>query len=151
MACTNCNKASNMCGDKMFAPCITVEKEFPEFSKLFGEECTSLDIVLDDIYELIDELRVDYTLFNNSCLEHADDLSIESILLTHDAEICNLITDVSELQNICNILNKDIRDCDLNFTCLLGTDECDNTITITSLNSLLQVMIDKICKLENPA
>lgn len=152
MACNNCGKATNMCGEKMFAPCVIVEGyEFPEFSGLSGEDCASLDIVIEDVYSILGDLQIDLSDFSSECLDLGEEITVKSILTVHDEAICELKEDVENLQNICNILDKDISECTVDYSCLLGTDPCGDEITISTLNDLLQVMINKICELENPS
>lgn len=151
MACSNCGKATNMCGEIIFSPCVVVEGfKFPEFSGI-EEDCASLDVVIEDVYSVLSDLQIDLSDFESRCLEHGEEITVKSILNVHDTAICDLKEDVENLQNICNILDKDISECTVDYSCLLGTDPCGDQIIISTLNDLLQVIINKICELEKPS
>lgn len=149
MGC-NCNKLSNMCGDKMKAPCIEVEKDFPSCSSLKEVECTSLDEVIDDLYDIICTDKEDLSDFATNCLDYGEEeLTAKKIKQVHNVEICTLKDEIETLGDICNTLNLDINECNIDYSCLIGTDDCGETTVINNLSNLLQVMIDKICALEN--
>ena len=73
---------------------------------------------------------IDYSEFQETNI-----LKVNEALLTIEKEICNLKKNIDD----------DNSSLELDFKCLV--DPCNNN-NITSLNQLLQIMIDKICNLE---
>lgn len=160
MSCSNCPNPGLTCGEIIQTPCIEWEisddiqtylsDETNHFSSdLSGESCAILSDVLDDIYakfKIIDD-ELDFSGLSSVCLEESDDTTLKGIITVFDVQICSIVSTLENLNNICNILDKDISDCDIDYSCFT-TDSCDNPITITTLKDLLQTMINKICTLE---
>lgn len=174
MACKTC-KPEITCGDISYAPCTIWEipDDLQEYlagetvivtssptssssvtipnSELSGETCATLEDTLADIYNKFGTIedKLDFSEWTSDCLDFgASTVTLESILTKMDTELCTIKEIVDGLTSICDILDKDITECDLDFTCF-DVDNCDNPISITTLKDLLQVLIDKICLLEN--
>lgn len=145
MGC-NSFKYSDTCGTTLFATCVNVEQTFPSISSLSSESCTDLDSVIEDLYELIDKSYVDMTDYDKGCLNYSPtadaDITPIQVLNKLTEELCTLKTTVSNLDTI------DIAD--LNLTCLGNTDTCGNPVTLTTMTQVIQLLIDKVCALENP-
>lgn len=132
--CSECGKLSNLCGEHINAPCVAVEQEFEEISSLHQKDnkgrtklvCTDLDTVIGDLYEIAEKINDDLQEFKENT-----NIEIEQIKDNIDA-----------LEDICNFLDKDITECELDLSNLIVNDECGNPITITTLKELLQKLID---------
>lgn len=151
--CRNCrDEVSITCGEgKIYAPCIGVEYDFPDFSSLLDEDgdpitCATLDDVVEDIYTILEEWQIDLTDFEVGCLDfETEDLTPEIILQKHNDVICEMLTDIEELKDVCNTLDKNITECGLDTTCLIGVDECNNPVPLDTLKDVLQALINKHC------
>lgn len=144
MACKDCGSLSDMCGEKVYAPCVNVEMEFPDFSSLEGKECSTLDKILDDIYSLIGENIINIEDYDSDCLEFEEDITVISILNKLTEEVCTLKTIETEKLDI---LNTEISGIDL--SCLNGVDPCFDINAPIKLKDLLQILVDKICELQS--
>ena len=144
MGCNRCNKPTLECGDKVYAPCVYVEIDFPIFSIFHEEECVTLDEVVEELYKEVDEIKEAINIESfNSCLEY-EEKTIPIILQKHEDEICDLKNKLTP----CEILNLDISDCGIDVSCL-GNDPCNNVTTVTTIGALFQTLIERICELEN--
>lgn len=140
--CRDTNLKYN-CGDKrQNARCVLYEGYIPNYSKLLDEDCITLEETTEELYKNQEEIlkSIDTSKLGKKCLDYSefqedDSLKVNEALLTIEKEICNLkkITDDNDDSSL-----------ELDFKCLV--DPCNNTIT--SLNQLFQIMIDKICNLE---
>lgn len=143
MGCNN-HKYSDTCGCSPFATCVTVQQEFPEISSLDGENCSDLDTVIEDLYELIGKSYVDISDYEKGCLDYSPTLDADitpiQVLNKLTSEICTLKTTVSDIDSV------DISELDL--SCLGNTDTCGEPLNITDLKGLLQELVNRICNLE---
>ena len=141
--CRDTNLKYN-CGDKrQNARCVLYEGYIPNYSKLLDEDCITLEETTEELYQNQEKIlnSIDLTKLGKECIDYSefqedDSLKVNEALLTIEKEICNLkkITDDNDDSSL-----------ELDFKCLV--DPCNNTIT--SLNQLLQIMIDKICNLKD--
>lgn len=152
--CTNCKKPSISCGDSLFAPCVywEVPEELQEIAAGVDSddtaECVNLDFALTDIYTRIENLTelTDFSEFESDCLTIDGDKTLQTVITALDVKLCEVAEAVEGL-TLCGLLDTDVTSCGLNYSCFT-TDECDNVIVITTLKSLIQVLIDKVCALE---
>jgi hypothetical protein len=119
--------------------------DFPEISDLHGEECASLDDVVEDIYNIIENL--DLSDYDNKCLEGTPETLVE-ILQAQTDKICEIAEDVEELKNVCSILDADLTECGIDTSCLEEQDPCQPAAQITTLKQLLIKLIEKSCQTE---
>lgn len=139
---SNRYKPSSTCGNPIEAPCLRVEMEFPSISSLEGEECSDGLTVIEDIYAILQ--KYDLSDYDKGCLEEHED-NLASILNEQREKICQLEQRVEELENPCNILDMDISECGLNFTCLQENDPCNPATPIITIKDLLQKLINTNC------
>jgi hypothetical protein len=150
MGCNRCGKQSLECGDKVYAPCVYVEIDFPLFSEYNEEECVTLDEVLIELYEEVEQIKEDIDIIGfQSCLNYGStEKTIPNITQKHEDEICTIKTDIENLQDACTFLDMDISGCGIDVSCLQD-DVCNNPIIVTTVGALFQTLIDKICQIEN--
>lgn len=158
MGCNGCTDISLTCdGEKIFAPCVYVQEvtngfQFPSYSGLADSTCTSLDKVIDDIYDQLTALQIDLSGFNKGCLETEinakGNMSVLNLLQVHNEEICDHETRITTLEDICNILDENIESCGLDVSCYGDTDACTNPIDVSTLKKLLQHIITTQCDYE---
>lgn len=146
MSCTNCNKVKIECGgERIYAPCVYVEIDFPTYSQYNEEDCVTLDGVVTELYEEIGNIKDEINIEDfTPCLEY-DEITIPNILQKHEDKLCeNPLANV----NPCDILDMDISECGIDVSCL-GVDVCNNTASVTTIGNLFQTLINRICELEN--
>lgn len=138
--CRN-NKIKCNCGTRQNARCVYYDGYLPKYSKL-DEECVNIDETTEELYQNQEKIlnSIDLTKLGEKCVDYSEFqedevLKVNEALLTIEKEICNL-------KNITK--DNDNSPLDLDFKCLV--DPCDNTIS--SLNQLLQIIIDNICNLK---
>ena len=141
MGCRNYTY-TDTCGTPTESPCVRVEITFPEISSLFDTTCTSLDVVLEDVYEILG--KYDISDYDDKCLE-IEEITLLNILQAQTDKICDLEERVSFLENPCNILDMDISECGIDVSCLQANDPCDPATPITTLKQLLVKLIEKSC------
>ena len=145
----NSNKLKHNCGIKTPSRCVFYDLDLPEFSKLsILNDCITIEETTEDLYNLTDLIlsSIDTKDLGKQCLNYKvsknkykpteNIIFIKDILLKFEEEICNLKnngkTEVDIIKN-------------LDFKCLQGP--CDSNID--SLETLLQVLINKICNLKS--
>lgn len=145
MACTNCGKVNNTCGSTIYSPCIKFEVP-DDLQECVGAECMTAHESFVDLYERLCKVEeaTDITSFKNECIEVEEESTILEVFEALGDKIC----EIDENLNICNILNQEIKECDIELTCLLGLDNCGEQVVINTTKELLQVLINKICALE---
>lgn len=140
----NCrsDKPKYNCGIKQNARCIYYEGDLPEFSEL--EDCVTLEETTEEIYTNLNEIKdsIDLSKLGKECINYSEfqedeKLKVNEVMLTFEKEICDLKNNITD-SSCCIDLNK------IDFKCLI--DPCNNSID-TQLK-LIQIMIDKICELE---
>lgn len=139
--CRDTNLKYN-CGDRrQNARCVLYEGYIPNYSKLIDEDCITLEETTEELYKNQEEIlkSIDTSKLGKECIDYSEFqetniLKVNEALLTIEKEICNLKKNIDD----------DNSSLELDFKCLV--DPCNNNIT--SLNQLLQIMIDKICNLE---
>jgi hypothetical protein len=140
---SGCNryKPSSTCGTITEATCVRIEDiDFPEISELHGEECASLDVVIEDIYNIIENL--DLSNYDNKCLEGTPETLVE-VLQAQTDKICEI---AEGIQGVCDILDADITECGIDTSCLEEQDPCQPATPITTLKQLLIKLIEKSCQ-----
>ena len=136
-----CNNRKNTCvGNIVSSICTKYMGYLPEYSTL-NNECASIEETTEELYENQEKIldSIDLVKLGKECIDYSEFqetniLKVNEALLTIEKEICNLKKNIDD----------DNSSLELDFKCLV--DPCNNNIT--SLNQLLQIMIDKICKLE---
>lgn len=139
MSCRD-NKLKYNCGTRTNARCVFYEGYLPEHSKLKDEDCVTIEETTDELYHTQEDIldSIDLSSLGKLCLEYdnsTDKLKVKEVLLAIEKEICKLKSASEENDN--GSLN-------LDFKCL--TSPCGEQIT--TLNELLQVLIDEICALK---
>ena len=137
--CRN-NKIKCNCGTRQNARCVYYDGYLPKYSKL-DEDCVNIEETTEELYENQERIldSIDLIKLGKECIDYSEFketniLKVNEALLTIEKEICNLKKNIDD----------DNSSLELDFKCLV--DPCNNNIT--SLNQLLQRMIDKICNLE---
>ena len=137
--CRN-NKIKCNCGTHQNARCVYYDAYLPKYSKL-DEDCVNIDETTGELYENQEKIldSIDLVKLGKKCIDYSEFqetniLKVNEALLTIEKEICNLKKNIDD----------DNSSLELDFKCLVNP--CNNNIT--SLNQLLQIMIDKICNLE---
>lgn len=137
----NCNnEVKSTCTDKSYATCIYYELDVPEYSSLKDLNCTTLEETTKETYDLITKIKseTDLSSLGEACLEYVKEagiLTVKSVLLTYEEEICALKEKVRVLEEEA-ICDKNIEAC-LDLTGL--TDQCDTPVT--TLKQLLEYLI----------
>ncbi len=149
MSCSN-YKFKDTCGESIFAPCVYVEQTFPAVSSLSSESCTDLDTVIADLYTLVDKSYVDMSTYAKGCLDYSPtadaDITPVQVLNKLTEEVCELqplmgLIDTTVTPNVLKKIPEfDISKIEL---CCLAPDPCG--VTPTTLEQLIQIMINKIC------
>lgn len=164
MSCTNCGDKTLTCGSKIYAPCVfwEVPDSLMDDSSLGNfqtnplgttSECVSIDEVIEDIYPRLEDVEddidsletaINFDYLTSDCLgiDADDDPSLKDVINGFNTKIC-------ELDDVCNILQKEISECNIDFSCFGDDSICGDPLNITTLEDLLQEMIDRICTLEN--
>ena len=137
--CRN-NKIKCNCGTRQNARCVYYDGYLPKYSKL-DEDCVNIEETTEELYENQERIldSIDLIKLGKECIDYSEFqetniLKVNEALLTIEKEICNLKKNIDD----------DNSSLELDFKCLVNP--CNNNIT--SLNQLLQIMIDKICNLE---
>lgn len=145
------NKLKHSCGELINALCVKYQGDIPEFSSIDENNCpVVVEEVLDDMYELLAETKVDFTKLG--CLEYETDLTeinLEEVLLKFETEICTLKEALEETDTDTDTeptedpLDFSITDLGLDLECLV--DPCGEQIT--NFKPLIQTIITKLCSL----
>jgi hypothetical protein len=134
---------SDTCGNPVESPCVRVEITFPSISSLFSTTCTTLDVVLEDIYSILESY--DISTYDKGCLT-IEEITLVNVLQAQTDKICELEDRIEFLEDPCNILNMDITSCGIDVSCLQANDPCDPVTPITTLKELLVKLIEKACE-----
>ena len=134
---------SDTCGNPVESPCVRVEITFPSISSLFSTTCTTLDVVLEDIYSILESY--DISTYDKGCLT-IEEITLVNVLQAQTDKICELEDRIEFLEDPCNILNMDITRCGIDVSCLQLDDPCDPVTPITTLQELLVKLIEKACE-----
>ena len=139
--CRN-NKIKCNCGTRQNARCVYYDAYLPKYSKL-DEDCVNIDETTTELYENQEKIldSIDLVELGKKCIDYSefqedDSLKVKEAFLTFESEICELKSKISS--------NSD-DSLELDFKCL--QDPCNHTIS--DLKTLLQVLIDEICKLKS--
>jgi hypothetical protein len=121
----------------VYDTCVEVQVTVPDISSLSGS-CNDLSSVIDDIYTLVDNTYIDMSSFVPGCLVGVDSTSepIE-VINTLAAKIC-AVEDVVDTLPTFDIANLDI-------SCMKTVDPCGDARTITTLEDLLQAIVEDLC------
>lgn len=148
MGC-GCNSINNTCGEHHYAACTRYEGALPAFTTLSVQNCYTLEEIIADIYlietAIKDELDLTDLLTNG--IEYT---LVEGVLITknalkkHAEVIIALQEDVDGLKGGTDELFG-ITDWNLVLGCV--ADSCGNPPSM--LKDLVQLMIDKMCNIEN--
>ena len=140
--CRN-NKIKCNCGTRQNARCVYYDGYLPKHSKL-DEDCVNIDETTEELYENQEKIldSIDLVKLGKECIDYSefqenDSLGVKEAFLTFEKEIC-------ELKNKKNDDSYSIDLDKIDFKCL--SDPCNNEIT--SLENLIQALIDKVCNLE---
>lgn len=144
MGCSNCGKTTIKCGDRYEGACVFVEAELPEFSEYKDEGCVTATNLFEELYDEVDNLKVitDLEGYDNKCLEN-EEVTFKAILQSQTDKICELEARVTFLEDPCNILAMNISECGIDLSSL-GIDPCGTTYQVTTLQALLQLLIQEV-------
>lgn len=141
-----CNyKPKHTCGDiKSNSRCVFYDIDVPEFSKLYYEECLTVEETTDDLYSLISDIRdnIDTSGINTDCLEIDRGLSLGGEGVKVGDLLKALVLKACESSDSGGIDSNVIKG--LDFKCLVSS--CDTSIG--SIKELLQVLINEVCILK---
>lgn len=141
--CRN-NKIKCNCGTHQNARCVYYDAYLPKYSKL-DEDCVNINETTEELYENQEKIldSIDLVKLGKKCIDYSefqeeDSLKVNEAFLTFEKEIC-------ELKNKKNDDSYSIDLDKIDFKCL--SDPCNNEIT--SLENLIQVLINEVCNLKN--
>ena len=141
--CRN-NKIKCNCGTRQNARCVYYDGYLPKHSKL-DEDCVNIDEITEEVYENQEKIldSIDLVKLGKECIDYSefqenDSLGVKEAFLTFEKEICELKSKKND-DSYSIDLNK------IDFKCL--SDPCNNEIT--SLENLIQVLINEVCNLKN--
>ena len=141
--CRN-NKIKCNCGTRQNARCVYYDAYLPKYSKL-DEDCVNINETTEELYENQEKIldSIDLVKLGKKCIDYSefqedDSLKVNEAFLTFEKEIC-------ELKNKKNDDSYSIDLDKIDFKCL--SDPCNNEIT--SLENLIQVLINEVCNLKN--
>lgn len=143
MSCCGEKRTKSRCGTLTPAVCVKYEGEFPEWSSLKDESCTSIEEVAEELYDKIGDVQETVELGNiDNCINYDREtdgtVKINTAVTKHAELLCELLGagDPSGKD-----LSPDISRWGLNYGCLV--DECGNPPT--TLKQLLQLLINGVC------
>lgn len=98
----SCEDKIKMRCKKSPASCINYEAEIPEFSSIFGDECTSIEEVAEDQYFLIGEIKseIDLTNLDEGCLELPTDNNTKKMFQYLIDTICGQAQQIQALLSV---------------------------------------------------
>lgn len=138
------NKIKCNCGTHQNARCVYYDAYLPKYSKL-DEDCVNINETTEELYENQEKIldSIDLVKLGKKCIDYSefqedDSLKVNEAFLTFEKEIC-------ELKNKKNDDSYSIDLDKIDFKCL--SDPCNNEIT--SLENLIQVLINEVCNLKN--
>lgn len=142
-------KIKHTCGNKVPSTCVFYDKQVPEFSNLNEESCIVIEETTEDLYKLIESIKLSTDLgnFDKGCLDiqkvkdpydKKDKFLIKDILTALKNKVCSDSSSSSDLQNIEFILEN------LDYKCLVLP--CDTKPK--NLFQFFQLIIDKLCENE---
>ena len=147
--CRN-NKIKCNCGTRQNARCVYYDGYLPKYSKL-DEDCVNIEETTEELYENQEKIldSIDLVKLGKECIDYSefqenDSLKVKDVLLTFEKEICEL---KGEDTNYCNSNDNGLINLSkLDYKCLDIENTCNSNITVTKL---IQLMVDKICNLED--
>lgn len=98
-----CSKVKHTCGSiKGFAKCIKYEKEVPEFSELFGNDCKDIEQTTEDLYNTVNKIRqsTDVTGLLNGCITFTNPKTPASVIEQLYLKICDLEQKLNDQQEL---------------------------------------------------
>ena len=141
--CRN-NKIKCNCGTRQNARCVYYNGYLPKHSKLDGD-CVNIDEITEEVYENQEKIldSIDLVKLGKKCIDYSefqegDSLKVNEAFLTFEKEICELKNKKND-DSCCIDLDK------IDFKSL--SDPCNNEIT--SLENLMQVLINEVYNLKN--
>lgn len=145
MGCSNYSP-SDLCGESILAQCVKFEDPnqsiIPSISSLSGQTCATVDEVITDMYGLIEDNYIDMSSYVKDCLSLTNPTPLD-VLNKLTEEVCLLKTLTADYADE----TVDIANLDL--TCFAGNDPCGDPVSLTNLTDVIQLMIDKICYIED--
>lgn len=134
-------KIKQTCGVKVFAACVSYEKEVPSYSPLHEEGCLTIEETTEDLYNQVGILREEINIseLGQLCLTYVpvgQVAKVKDVLIKYEQEICDLKEKVKTLQETA-ICNMDITNCGLDLSGI--NDQCENPVQ--TLADLLQYFI----------
>jgi hypothetical protein len=94
------------------------------------------------MYGLIEDNYIDMSSYVKDCLTLTNPTPLD-VLNKLTEEVCLLKTLTADYADV----TVDISDLDL--TCFAGNDPCGDPVSLTNLTDVIQLMIDKICYIED--
>lgn len=147
MSCCEDNVKYN-CGERISAACVFYSKYFPKYSKYKdSKNCTTIEETTEEIYKKQEFIlnSIDTKELGKKCLEYEttevdgeEIILVKSILKKFEEKFCEK-EDTGGNNEDYSCIN-----CDIDLKCL-ETNPCD--IPNTKKN-ILQIIIDKLCELE---
>lgn len=136
-----CNKIKQTCGSSTYAACVEYEGTPNEVSPLLDNCALSVEEVLGDIYNQLEEINL--SELAESCLEYIETaegkIVVKNVLLKFEEEICLLKEKILALETT-DICDKNLTTCNLDFGNLVP--ECGGSVT--TLGDTLQLILDNL-------
>lgn len=138
------NKINQTCGSTTYSSCTNFEGTPNIQSVLYGETCLDQEIVDQDQYNQLGEIKTetDLTELGESCLVYVLEegkIVVKNVLAKFEEEICTLKSKIATLETD-SICNKNITDCNFNFNGLVNN--CgDQPLT---LSETIQLILDTL-------
>lgn len=148
MSCCGDNRKFSCGGLRTPAVCVTYRGYLPKYSKL-DADCVVIEETTEELYKKQEFIlkSIDTSKLKEDCIDYpTTDIDGEEKILVVDVlqslqdEICNL-KEGSGSENNCDCI--DITKLDMK---CLDNDPCANP---SSINAIIQIMINKICELNN--
>lgn len=88
----NCNKIKQTCGDFTYAKCTKYKGTLSEHSLLSEDDCLDIEMVAEDIYTLIDNIKEDINLdeLENTCITFTEPKTPSSVITQMYSKLCEL-------------------------------------------------------------
>ena len=93
-----CGKHNN-CAESIDSNCIALEMEVPQWSGLNSKQCVTLEDVIEDIYDVLTEIRKSIDLkdlgaYCKECIDYGvedrEDLTVNRVLYALERKICSM-------------------------------------------------------------
>lgn len=133
------------CGTRTSSRCVTYDRELPDLSKLQDRDCITIEETTKDLYEIVESFNesTDLSELGKGCINYEEEergrIQVKEALLKLEEEVCNLKNIPTTGEGGSVDLSR------LDTSCLV--DECDTGFS--TLEKLLQGIIDKVCQLSN--